>query len=101
MNLDTGMRLCSQRAITSARTLPLPKADMVDIANVTVATLEAPDAQPTISLRWPEPTAPNGLIVTYEIEAKQPDSPRVCFWTIGQFLCLSPLYSCCFTGRMC
>jgi hypothetical protein len=31
----------------------------------------------TVKLRWEEPTSPNGIIVTYQIEYKSMENPNV------------------------
>lgn len=66
-------KLCSQRAITSHRTLAKSEADMIDLRNVTLVngTHESNGTRYTL-IGWSEPPQPNGLIVSYNLEVKKP-----------------------------
>ena len=68
---DDREKLCSQRAITSHRTLPKMEADVIDIANVTFVNGTRKNGT-FVFIGWAEPVRPNGLIVSYILEVKKP-----------------------------
>ncbi|CAG2100850.1 unnamed protein product, partial [Medioppia subpectinata] len=85
-------QLCSLKAMTSVRTLPLDGADDIDELFVTSFSDNNTESQ-LIHLKWDQPTAPNGYIVSYHIEYKKVSSESaytipVCI-TRDQYLRLS------------
>lgn len=60
-------KYCSNRALFSARTLPHTKADAVSPENITIVTKRQLNGT-VVNIYWPEPTHPNGLIVTYDVQ---------------------------------
>lgn len=68
-------KLCSNRAIVTARTLPNAVADRIDLTNVSVMMDVKLDngAQTGVLIQWKDPPLPNGLIVLYELELVKVD----------------------------
>ena len=64
---------CSQRAITSHRTLPIPELDVVDMRNVTIENGTFDNGTKFTFISWLEPPTPNGLILSYTLEVKKQD----------------------------
>ena len=65
-------KLCSQRAIASHRTLPLPANDIIDIRNVTIENGTFANGTAYALIRWLEPPRPNGIILSYTLEVRKP-----------------------------
>ncbi|KAK2157959.1 hypothetical protein LSH36_180g01062 [Paralvinella palmiformis] len=64
---------CSNRAITTHRTQPDLSADNLDERNITATNGSKPGE---VIIRWQDPSSPNGLIVTYELELSRVDTPN-------------------------
>uniref|UniRef100_A0A1B6DYS9 Tyrosine-protein kinase receptor n=1 Tax=Clastoptera arizonana TaxID=38151 RepID=A0A1B6DYS9_9HEMI len=67
---------CSAKSIVSARTQQLGTADDVQDLKVQVQTMSN-HSLGEVLLKWEEPLAPNGLIVTYQIEYRRVDIENI------------------------
>ncbi|KAL8598131.1 hypothetical protein ACOMHN_030417 [Nucella lapillus] len=65
----TGEKLCSNRAITVARTKPLEKADNINATTVSVKLVA--NSTGDVLIRWDAPRQPNGLIIKYLIRYRR------------------------------
>ncbi|RWS08270.1 insulin receptor-like protein [Dinothrombium tinctorium] len=63
-----GGQRCSKTTITYVRTLPLGGADDIDERSIVFQT---ENITSNLIVRWDEPVAPNGVIVSYDIEYKR------------------------------
>ncbi|KAI4497351.1 hypothetical protein M0802_007598 [Mischocyttarus mexicanus] len=68
---------CSTKSMKTYRTLPLKDADNIPPKTVKMFKMKTNNSFTDIKLTWAEPTEPNGLIVTYQIEYKRVDIKNV------------------------
>ncbi|KAL4222001.1 hypothetical protein ACF0H5_018047 [Mactra antiquata] len=68
---NASMLLCSPEAFIFGRTLPNEMADVINASLVTWRL--ATNKTGSVFVKWEEPTHPNGLILAYDIQVKNPN----------------------------
>ncbi|CAH1796561.1 unnamed protein product [Owenia fusiformis] len=68
-DVEERRQLCSHRAIITGRTLPSATGDLIEVSNVTYDNVSTGE----VKIKWLDPVAPNGLIVTYDVRYKKAD----------------------------
>lgn len=74
---DTKSRNCSTKSMKTYRTLAMDSADNIPLDSFKVKPSGENNSLTIITLSWDEPSQPNGLIVTYQIEYKRVDIKNV------------------------
>lgn len=68
---------CSTKSMRTYRTLPLENADNIPSNTFRMNMSGENNSLTMVTLQWEEPSHPNGLIITYQIEYKRVDVPNV------------------------